>query len=83
VPGANEVELAVESDRGTAALFRFRVYAEPGSLERFLAELREQNRALALRAEALDQAGREAVEARRARSLELEAAPANAAILGP
>jgi hypothetical protein len=83
VPGANEVELAVESDRGTAALFRFRVYAEPGSLERFLAELREQNRALALRAEALDEAGREAVAARRARELALEAAPANAAILGP
>jgi len=47
-PGANDIELRVESDRGTAALFRFRVYAAPGYLERYLAELRERNLELAL-----------------------------------
>jgi hypothetical protein len=83
VPGANDVELSVESDRGTAALFRFRVYSAPNALERFLADLRQQNRELALRAQTLDQAARDALAASRARSLEVEAAPANAAILEP
>ncbi len=47
-PGANDVELAVESDRGTAALFRFRIYSAPDELPRALAELRERSRALEL-----------------------------------
>ena len=82
-PGANDVELAVESDRGTAALFRFRVYAAPDRLERFLAELRERNRALELRARALDGETRDVLAERRSRRLEVEALPANEAIIAP
>ena len=52
-PGPNDVELRVESDRGPAALFRFRVYSAPGALERYLARLRERNRSLESRAERL------------------------------
>lgn len=52
-PGANDVEIRVESDRGTAALYRFRVYSERRHLERFLAELREGNRVLADREQVL------------------------------
>jgi hypothetical protein len=52
-PGANDVELRVLGDRGLAGLFRFRVYSEPGYLERQLAQLRERNRALESRAREL------------------------------
>jgi hypothetical protein len=60
VPGANDVELRVEGDRGTAGLLRFRIYSEPGLLERYLAELRDRNRKLELRVEDLVRSGREA-----------------------
>jgi hypothetical protein len=70
-PGANDVELTVESDRGPAALFRFRIYSAPGELERALAELRERNRALELRAAALDAEARAGRESERARSLDV------------
>lgn len=53
VPGANDVELTVESDRGPAARFRFRVYAAQGELDRYLAGLREGNRALERRTRVL------------------------------
>jgi hypothetical protein len=83
VPGANEIELEVQSDRGSAALFRFRVYSAPAQLERWLADLRERNLALEVRAQGLDQAAREPLERSRARALELvpEAVPAAPAAL--
>ena len=37
----------------SAALFRYRIYAEPGALKRYLAELRQRNRVLATRSETL------------------------------
>ncbi|HXZ85265.1 MAG TPA: hypothetical protein VEI82_07225, partial [Myxococcota bacterium] len=52
-PGANDVELRVQGDRGLAALFRFRVYSEPGELEQELARLRERNLELESRARQL------------------------------
>ena len=70
-PGANDVELRVESDRGTAALFRFRIYAAPRQLEHWLAELRERNIALEVRAETLAVEEPERRERARARDLEL------------
>jgi hypothetical protein len=48
--GANDIELRIHSDRGLAGLFRFRVYAQPGHLRRYLAVLRESNDALEARA---------------------------------
>ena len=54
VPGANDIDLAIESDRGTAALFHFRIYSAPRQLERWLAELRLRNSELELRAETLE-----------------------------
>ena len=71
VPGANDIELRVESDRGTAALFRFRVYAAPAQLERWLAELRERNSELEVRAEALSEAAQTAARRTRERALEV------------
>jgi len=78
VQGANDVELAIESDRGTAALFRFRIYAAPRQLERWLAELRERNSALELRAQTLRDEKHEEPEPSRVGDLELgpEATPA-------
>jgi hypothetical protein len=67
VPGPNDVEIRVEGERGTAGLYRYRIYSLPGHLERTLARLREENAELARRAEAL----REEVQARRERSLEV------------
>ena len=71
-PGANDVELRVDSDRGTAALFRFRIYSAPNELSRALAELRARSRELEARAAALNAAP----EAERRRTLELAAPPA-------
>lgn len=48
-PGANDVELRVAGDAGLAALFRFRVYSQPGYLDRQLARLRRSNDELAER----------------------------------
>ncbi len=79
VPGANEIELEALSDRGSAALFRFRVYAAPAQLERWLAELRERNLELEAHAEALDGAAREQVERARARALVVAPEPVPAA----
>ena len=45
-PGPNDVELRVESDRGTAARFRFRVYSAGDELARYLGDLRRENQAL-------------------------------------
>jgi len=70
-PGANDVELAVESDRGTAALFRFRIYFAPDELARALAEVRERNHALEVRAATLDGEARAAREAIRRRALDV------------
>jgi hypothetical protein len=75
-PGANDVELTILSDRGTAALFRFRIYSAPDELERALAELRERNRALEARAAALDGEARAGRELARRRALELRTEPA-------
>ncbi len=71
LPGANDVELRVESDRGTAALFRFRIYALPHFLERYLAELRERNRSLELEVAELAAEGRKRTQDLRRRTLEL------------
>ena len=46
VPGANDIELRVESGPGTAALFRFHVYAADPKLQELLAELAQQSREL-------------------------------------
>lgn len=46
VEGANDLELVVESDRGIAALFRFRVYAAGAYLPHYLEQLRARNRSL-------------------------------------
>ena len=72
-PDANEIELAVESDRGVAALYRFRVYSAPGALERALAELRTGNRALEVRAGELRDAARAAQQEAQRRALEIRA----------
>ena len=66
VPGANDVELTVESDRGPAARFRFRVYAGRPELARYLAGLREGNRELEQRSRVLGEEA-EALRRRRAR----------------
>jgi hypothetical protein len=80
LPGANDVELRVESDRGTAALFRFRVHAAPNHLSSYLEVLRLRNRDLeAKAADLLDEARRQRSLLKR-RSLEIQidspAAPA-------
>jgi hypothetical protein len=82
-PGANDVELAVESDRGTAALFRFRIYSAPGELDRALAALRERNRALEVRAATAEEAGRAGRDEVRRRALELGGDPAPPAAPAP
>jgi hypothetical protein len=46
LPGANDVELRIESGPGTAALFRFRVYAADPTLQQLLAELAQQRQEL-------------------------------------
>ena len=66
MPGANDVELTVESDRGPAARFRFRVYAGRPELARYLAGLREGNRELEQRSRVLGEEA-EALRRRRAR----------------
>jgi hypothetical protein len=60
-PGANDVELEVRGADGPAALFRFRVYVVGDYLERYLAELRQRNRALELRDQALRERTRSAL----------------------
>jgi hypothetical protein len=79
-PGANDIELRVESDRGTAALLRFRIYAAPRFLERFLAELRERNQSLEVRMAELADEGRKRERAILRRTLEVvpESVPASA-----
>lgn len=52
--GANDVELRVESERGLAALLRFRVYSEPGYLGAELERLRSENLKLEARARELE-----------------------------
>ncbi len=52
-PGPNDVELRVESERGTAALFRFRIHAAGEFPERFLTDLKRRNRDLELRFDGL------------------------------
>jgi hypothetical protein len=74
-PGANDVELRVESDRGVAALLRFRVYSAPHELERALAELRERSRELETRAAEAAQAGQETT---RPRSVDVQVPAASA-----
>jgi len=69
--GANDIELRVESDRGTAALLRFRVYGAKGHLARVLEDLREANRALEQRAEQLTERARVLAPERRERELEV------------
>ena len=48
-PGPNDIELRVLGDRGTAGLFRYRIWHEPRFLRDYLAELREGNRDLGRR----------------------------------
>ncbi len=72
-PGPNDVLLTVEGERGPAALYRFRIYAEPDHLRRALVDLRRENHRLEERADRL----RESLAAqRRSRpSRELEVTP--------
>jgi Mg-chelatase subunit ChlD len=44
--GANDIELRVESERGLAGLFRFRVYSEPGHRSAYLDQLKSRTRTL-------------------------------------
>jgi hypothetical protein len=62
--GANDVELRVESERGLAALLRFRVYSEPGHLGEELARLRSENVELEARARELQTLQRRPVSRR-------------------
>ena len=71
LPGANDVELTVESDRGPAARFRFRVYAARSERARYLAELREENRELEQRSRALSDEAAALQRARGRQSLEV------------
>jgi hypothetical protein len=71
--GPNDVELKIEGDRGLAALFRFRVYSEPGYLAAQLERLRGENAQLRSRAQQL-QAERRRPEGRL--RIEVPAAPA-------
>ena len=82
-PGANDVELAVESDRGTAALFRFRIYSAPDELPRALAEMQERNRDLAARAASLEEEARAARAAAQERELDVRTDPAPPAAPAP
>jgi len=72
-PGANDLELWVESDRGPAARFRFRVYAARAWLDRYLADLREDNERLAHRARDLVDETRALTGSRPSRSLSISA----------
>jgi hypothetical protein len=63
-PGANDVELRVESGRGVASLYRYRVYSLPGALGHFLEALRQQNRDLGARLEGVRLEGAEERAAR-------------------
>jgi hypothetical protein len=74
VPGANDVEIRVESDRGVAALYRYRIYSEPGRLEHYLSQLRDDNLALEARIGELNEERSRAVETRR-REIEVRAVP--------
>jgi hypothetical protein len=71
VRGANDVELRVESDRGTAALMRFRVYRVEDHLPRYLADLRERNRELQTRMDGLVDEARELLAEPPRRDLEV------------
>ena len=82
-PGPNEIELEALSDRGPAALFRFRVYAAPAQLERWLVELRERTLELEAHAQALDETAREQVERARVRALVVAPEPEPAAEPAP
>jgi hypothetical protein len=76
-PGANDIELRVESDRGTAALLRFRVYRADDHLARYLAGLRERNRELEMRDRGLVEETRELIPAAPKRRLEVVPAAAD------
>jgi hypothetical protein len=78
-PGPNDIELRVASDRGTAGLFRYRVWHEPHFLEEYLAGLRGRNRDLRLHLGELVERTRAATRARERRlEVEPQAAPASA-----
>jgi hypothetical protein len=48
-PGANDVEVSVETSNGTWGVLRFRIYSAPTALEDTLAKLQGKNSTLALR----------------------------------
>jgi hypothetical protein len=73
--GPNDVLLTVEGQHGPAALYRFRIYAEPDHLRRSLAELRIENRELAHQLGRLRERSPSAEPVRRSRSLEIRASP--------
>jgi hypothetical protein len=75
VPGPNDVELVVDSDRGVAARYRYRIYAAAGELERALAELAERNRVLEEKAANLVEEAREKASEARAKSLDVRPEP--------
>ncbi len=75
-PGANDVEIRIDGERGPAGLYRYRVYSLPGHRERALARLRDENERLARRADALRDAAR-AHPRERSRSLEVAPAAPN------
>jgi hypothetical protein len=74
-PGGNDVEIRVESDTGVAALYRYRIYSEPGRLESYLSGLRERNLELEARIGELSEKQRQTVETLR-REIEIRTDPA-------
>lgn len=62
-------ELRVESVRGIAAHFRFRIYVLPGERERYLGLLRERNREIATHVERLAEEAQARPRARRSRRI--------------
>jgi hypothetical protein len=70
-PGPNDIELRVESERGTAALYRARIFGAVGYQKSYLERLRARNRAL--EAELAERASDPPRERRRELEIELPA----------
>ncbi len=73
--GANDVLLQIQGLTGPAALYRFRIYAEPNYLKRILVKLRNENRELTERVARGTARARERLAPSRSRERELEVEP--------
>jgi hypothetical protein len=77
-PGSNDVELRIDGERGTAGLYRYRVWHEPGFLRGYLSEIRGRNHDLDERLGELIERTRTEVRPP-ARRVEVEIDPASSA----